>query len=108
MARGTYRDPVVHRMTYKSFAASKNFYREALDTDEAVDAWLKKFSEELWERVTKDREKHNRAPTNVTISVNRGGSGYNFPRDARVSRRNHNAPDYRLFNLGFRLFRTIP
>ena len=45
MARGTYRDPVVHRMTYKSFAASKNFYREALDTDEAVDAWLKKFSE---------------------------------------------------------------
>ena len=75
MARGTYRDPVVHRMTYKSFAASKNFYREALDTDEAVDAWLKKFSEELWERVTKDREKHNRAPTNVTISVNRGGSG---------------------------------
>ena len=57
-------------MTYKSFAASKNFYREALDTDEAVDAWLKKFSEELWERITKDREKHNRAPTNVTISVN--------------------------------------
>ena len=79
MARGTYRDPVVHRMTYKSFAASKNFYREALDTDEAVDAWLKKFSEELWERVVKDREKHNRAPTNLTLPVTRGGTGVTRP-----------------------------
>ena len=75
MARGTYRDPVVHRMTYKSFAASKTFFRTPLDTNEAAEAWLKKFSEEIWERVTKDREKHGRAPTNVTISVNTGGNG---------------------------------
>ncbi|KAH8051617.1 hypothetical protein JL720_15105 [Aureococcus anophagefferens] len=73
MARGEHDDPVKDQATYKSFAASKNFFRAPLDDEAAVDKWLRNFADELWDRVTKDREAHARAPTSCTVSVTRGG-----------------------------------
>ena len=49
-----------------------------------------------------------RSSANITVSrVLRGGSWFSQPVDLRSAVRNDNEPDYRNFNLGFRLARTL-
>ena len=70
---GRYAEPVKDRSTYKSFGASKTFYRKPLGTLNDVQQWLDGLAQEITARILKDRDENGRAPTNATISLTDDG-----------------------------------
>ena len=73
IVQGTYAEPVADRDLYKSFGASKTFFRNPLLTFSAVDKWLQGLVLEITDRTLKDRSLNTRAPTNATIHVTDDG-----------------------------------
>ncbi|XP_052105521.1 DNA polymerase eta-like [Mytilus californianus] len=70
VCRGIEQEQVSARQLPKSIGCSKNFQgKTCLDTKEKVQHWLKELSEEVVERLDKDREDNNRSAKSLTVSV---------------------------------------
>ncbi|CAG2219563.1 POLH [Mytilus edulis] len=70
LCRGIEQEAVSARQLPKSIGCSKNFQgKTCLDTKEKVQHWLKELSEEVVERLEKDREDNNRSAKSLTVSV---------------------------------------
>ncbi|BFZ11944.1 hypothetical protein BsWGS_14983 [Bradybaena similaris] len=68
--RGIELEPVAPRVLPKSIGCSKNFRgKEMLDSKEKVKFWLSELSEEVSERLNRDKELHKRTAKSLTVSV---------------------------------------
>ncbi|CAG5123627.1 unnamed protein product [Candidula unifasciata] len=68
--RGIETESVATRVLPKSIGCSKNFRgKEILDTKEKVKFWVSELSEEMSERLNRDKELHKRTAKSLTVSV---------------------------------------